>query len=195
MAISTTGWKGIAALGFTAAAFAMLMGSSESPKEASKAKVKVSGAKKPDQAVKTSDPKHKEPEAKEDHGSDTDEHQDDPKHEDPKHEDPKHEDPKADDHNAPESEDEGSEKKHADFVVSSHTNFNVVPHGVIKFGGKGKPGDKVMVSVDGKPSMKGTIKENGRWTFDIKINSPGGRTLKADNLSTKESKVVKLKIK
>ncbi|MEI8283003.1 MAG: hypothetical protein WCG75_11395, partial [Armatimonadota bacterium] len=27
------------------------------------------------------------------------------------------------------------------FVISSHTNFNVVPHGIIKIGGKGNPGD------------------------------------------------------
>jgi len=80
------------------------------------------------------------------------------------------------------------------FVISSHTNFNVIPHGVIKFGGKGKPGDKVMVFVDGKPSMKGTIKKDGRWTFDVKIAQAGFRTLAAQNLITKEKYAVKLKI-
>ena len=80
------------------------------------------------------------------------------------------------------------------FVISSHTNFNVIPHGVIKFGGKGKPGDKVMVFVDGKPSMKGTIKKDGRWTFNVKIAQAGFRTLAAQNLITKEKYAVKLKI-
>ena len=51
-----------------------------------------------------------------------------------------------------------------------------------------------MVFVDGKPSMKGTIKKDGRWTFDVKIAQAGFRTLAAQNLITKEKYAVKLKI-
>lgn len=81
------------------------------------------------------------------------------------------------------------------FVISSHSNFNVVPHGVIQIGGKGKPGDKVMLLVDGKPSMKGTIKPDGRWKFPVKVASAGFRKITAQNLKTREQSTVKLKIK
>ena len=81
------------------------------------------------------------------------------------------------------------------FVLSSHTNFNVVPHGIIKIGGKGKAGDKVMLLVDGKPSMRGTIKADGRWTFPVKVARPGFRRITAQNLTSREAKSVKLKIK
>jgi hypothetical protein len=195
MAISTTGWKGIAALGFTAAAFVMLMGSGEPPKaESGKKNVKESGAKKGAPAPKVKEFKgEKKPLDDESHDAADDQADNDADSHSDTHSEKAPEG--HDDSNEPTLDDEGTETEHAKFVVSSHTNFNVVPHGVIKFGGKGKPGDKVMVSVDGKPSMKGTIKPNGRWTFDIKIKSAGGRTLKADNLSSKESKVIKLKIK
>lgn len=181
MAISTTGWKGIAALGFTAAAFVMLMGSGEPPKTDLKKGTKASGARKvADSKTDSKSDKPVDPAVKKD-----------------EHEEHDSEDHKADDVSADEehSSNEPKATKSSPFVVSSHTNFNVVPHGVIKFGGKGKPGDKVLVSVDGKPAMKGTIKPNGRWTFDVKIKTAGGRTLRAQNLSTKESKAVKLKIK
>ncbi len=81
------------------------------------------------------------------------------------------------------------------FGISSYANFNVVPHGVIQIGGKGKPGDKVVLLVDNKPSMKGTIKPNGRWKFPVKIATAGFRTITAKNLTTKEVKTIKLKIK
>ena len=81
------------------------------------------------------------------------------------------------------------------FVISSHSNFNVVPHGVIKVGGKGNPGDKVMLLVDGKPSMRGTVKPNGRWSFPVKVSTPGYRKLTAQNLKTRQLVWVKLKIK
>ena len=81
------------------------------------------------------------------------------------------------------------------FVISSHTNFNVVPHGIIKIGGKGNPGDKVMLLVDNKPSMRGTVKPDGRWTFPVKVARPGFRKITAQDLTSREAKVVKLKIK
>ncbi len=81
------------------------------------------------------------------------------------------------------------------FVISSHTNFNVVPHGIIKIGGKGNPGDKVMLLVDNKPSMRGTVKPDGRWTFPVKVAKPGFRKITAQDLTSREAKVVKLKIK
>lgn len=81
------------------------------------------------------------------------------------------------------------------FAISSHTNFNVVPHGVLQIGGKGKPGDKVMLYVDNKLSMKGTVKPNGRWKFPVKIAAAGFRQVKAQNVRTKEVKAIKLKIK
>lgn len=81
------------------------------------------------------------------------------------------------------------------FAISSYANFNVVPHGVLQIGGKGKPGDKVVLLVDNKPSMKGTIKPNGRWKFPVKIATAGFRTITAKNLTTKEVKTIKLKIK
>lgn len=84
--------------------------------------------------------------------------------------------------------------KKAAFMVSSHTNFNVVPHGMLQFGGKGTPGNKIMILVDGKPSMRGTVKPDGRWKFPIKISAPGFRKITAQNLSTREAKTVKLKI-
>jgi hypothetical protein len=83
----------------------------------------------------------------------------------------------------------------ATFVISSHTNFNVVPHGIIKIGGKGTPGDKVMLLVDNKPSMRGTVKPDGRWTFPVKVAKPGFRKITAQDLTSREAKVVKLKIK
>lgn len=81
------------------------------------------------------------------------------------------------------------------FVLSSHTNFNVVPHGIIRIGGKGKPGDKVMLLVDNKPSMRGTIKPDGKWTFPVKVAKPGFRRITAQNLTSREAKSIKLKIK
>jgi hypothetical protein len=81
------------------------------------------------------------------------------------------------------------------FVLSSHTNFNVVPHGIIKVGGKGNPGDKIMLLVDNKPSMRGTVKPDGKWTFPVKISKPGFRRITAQDLKSRESKSVKLKIK
>ena len=81
------------------------------------------------------------------------------------------------------------------FVISSHSNFNVVPHGVIKVGGKGTPGEKVMLLVDGKPSMRGTIKPDGRWSFPVKVSKAGYRKITAQNLKTRQQVWVKLKIK
>jgi hypothetical protein len=81
------------------------------------------------------------------------------------------------------------------FVVSSHSNFNAVPTGVINFGGKGTPGHKVTVFIDGKPSMKGTIKPDGRWTFPISINTPGGRKLTAKDTTSGKTSTIKLNIK
>ena len=81
------------------------------------------------------------------------------------------------------------------FAISSHTNFNVVPHGIIKIGGKGHPGDKVMLLVDNKPSMRGTIKPDGRWTFPVKVAKAGFRRITAQDLRSRESKSIKLKIK
>ena len=81
------------------------------------------------------------------------------------------------------------------FLLSSHTNFNVVPRGIINIGGKGNPGDKIMLLVDNKPSMKGTIKPNGRWSFPVKIANPGFRKITAQDLRSREAKTIKLKIK
>ena len=81
------------------------------------------------------------------------------------------------------------------FVLSSHTNYNVVPNGIINIGGKGNPGDKIMLLVDNKPSMKGTIKPNGRWSFPVKISNPGFRKITAQDLRSREAKTIKLKIK
>ncbi len=81
------------------------------------------------------------------------------------------------------------------FVISSHTNFNVVPHGVIKVGGKGNPGDKIMLLVDGKPSMRGTVKADGRWNFPVKVSMAGFRKITAQNLKSRQIATVKLKIK
>ena len=81
------------------------------------------------------------------------------------------------------------------FVISSHSNFNIVPHGIIKVGGKGNPGDKVMLLVDGKPSMRGTVKPNGRWSFPVKVSTAGFRKITAQNLKTRQQAWVKLKIK
>lgn len=81
------------------------------------------------------------------------------------------------------------------FVISSHTNFNVVPHGIIKVGGKGTPGDKIMLLVDGKPSMRGTVKADGRWTFPVKVSTAGFRKITAQNLKSRQVATVKLKIK
>ena len=81
------------------------------------------------------------------------------------------------------------------FVISSYANFNVVPHGIVNIGGKGMAGDKVLLMVDGKPSMKGTIKPDGRWKFPVKIASAGFRSITAKNLRTNEKSTVKLKIK
>jgi len=81
------------------------------------------------------------------------------------------------------------------FVVSSHTNFNVVPHGIIKIGGKGNPGDKIMLLVDNKPSMRGTVKSDGKWSFPVKIAKPGFRKITAQDLKSREAKTIKLKIK
>ena len=81
------------------------------------------------------------------------------------------------------------------FAISSHTNFNVVPHGIIQVGGKGHPGDKVMLLIDNKPSMRGTVKPDGRWKFPIKIAKPGCRRITAQDLRSRESKSVKLRIK
>ena len=81
------------------------------------------------------------------------------------------------------------------FAISSHTNFNVVPHGIIQIGGKGHPGDKVMLLVDNKPSMRGTIKPDGRWTFPVKVAKAGFRRITAQDLRSRESKSIKLKIK
>jgi len=88
----------------------------------------------------------------------------------------------------------GAPKKPAAFALSSHSNFNVVPHGTLQVGGRGKPGDKIVLFVDNKPAMKGTIKPNGRWKFPIKIGAAGYRTVTAQNLRTKEVKSVKLKV-
>ena len=85
--------------------------------------------------------------------------------------------------------------KVAKFGISSHANFNVIPKGVITLGGRGKPGDKILVLVDGKAAMRGTIKPNGRWAFPINVKTPGGRVVKALNLSNGQNAVVKLKIK
>jgi hypothetical protein len=85
--------------------------------------------------------------------------------------------------------------KKAAFVLSSHTNFNVVPHGIIKIGGKGNPGDKIMLLVDNKPSMRGTVKPDGKWTFPVKIAKPGFRKITAQDLKSREAKTIKLKIK
>ncbi|MBS1700981.1 MAG: hypothetical protein JST12_04915 [Armatimonadetes bacterium] len=84
--------------------------------------------------------------------------------------------------------------KNAPFAISSHSNFNVIKHGLVKIGGKGRPGDKVVVLVDNKPAMKGTIKPNGRWSFPVKISTPGYRVVTAQNLSNKQSKTIKLKV-
>lgn len=84
--------------------------------------------------------------------------------------------------------------KKVGFAISSHTNFNVVKHGVLGIGGKGTPGQKILLLVDNKPAMKGTIKPNGRWKFPVKVATPGFRTITAKNLSTKETKTIKLKI-
>ena len=81
------------------------------------------------------------------------------------------------------------------FVISSHTNFNVVKSGVIQIGGKGQPGDKIMLLIDNKPSMRGTIKSNGRWQFPVKIAKPGFRKITAQDLKSREAKTIKLKIK
>ena len=81
------------------------------------------------------------------------------------------------------------------FVISSHSNFNVVPHGIIKVGGKGNPGEKIMLLVDGKPSMRGTVKPNGRWSFPVKVSKAGFRKITAQNLKTRQLVWVKLKIK
>ncbi len=81
------------------------------------------------------------------------------------------------------------------FVISSHTNFNVVPSGIIKIGGKGNPGDKIMLLVDNKPSMRGTIKSNGRWAFPVKIAKPGFRKITAQDIRSREAKTIKLRIK
>lgn len=81
------------------------------------------------------------------------------------------------------------------FVLSSHSNFNVVPRGIIKIGGRGNPGDRIMLLVDNKPSMKGTIKPDGKWSFPVKISNPGSRRITAQDLKSREAKTVKLKIK
>ncbi len=81
------------------------------------------------------------------------------------------------------------------FVLSSHTNCNIVPHGIIKIGGKGNPGDKIMLLVDNKPSMRGTIKPDGKWNFPVKVAKPGFRRITAQNLTSREAKSIKLKIK
>jgi hypothetical protein len=81
------------------------------------------------------------------------------------------------------------------FGISTHSNFNVIPRGAFTIGGKGTPGDKIMLLIDGKPSMKGTVKPNGRWAFPVKVNKPGGRTFFAQNLKTRKIAKVRLKIK
>jgi hypothetical protein len=81
------------------------------------------------------------------------------------------------------------------FAISSHSNFNLVKVGVVKVGGKGTPGDKIMLLIDGKPSMKGTVKPDGRWMFPIKVSKPGGRVITAQNLKTRQLAKVKLKFK
>lgn len=81
------------------------------------------------------------------------------------------------------------------FGISSHANFNVVPHGLVKFGGKGKPGDRIMLLIDGKPAVRGSVKANGRWQIPVKVSKPGFRKITVQNLKTREAKTIKLKIK
>jgi hypothetical protein len=81
------------------------------------------------------------------------------------------------------------------FTISSHTNFNIVNHGIIQVGGKGHSGDKVLLLIDNKPSMRGTIKPNGRWKFPVKISKAGFRQITAQDLTNRQASVIKLKIK
>ena len=81
------------------------------------------------------------------------------------------------------------------FVISSHTNQNIVPHGIIKLGGKGKVGDKVLVYVDNVLKMKSTIKPNGRWSAPVKINKPGKRKFKVAVVGKGIAKIIYLRIK
>lgn len=106
-----------------------------------------------------------------------------------------HEKPKVDTTEKPTPKKPAPSKPGKKFVISSHSNFNVVPHGIIKVGGKGTPGEKVMLLVDGKPSMRGTIKADGRWSFPVKVAKPGFRKITAQNLKTRQQAWVKLKIK
>jgi hypothetical protein len=102
---------------------------------------------------------------------------------------------KTDAHGKPAGKKVAPKKPASKFVISSHSNFNVVPHGVVKVGGKGTPGDKIMLLVDGKPSMRGTVKPNGRWSFPVKVSNAGFRKITAQNLKTRQQVWVKLKIK
>ncbi|MEI7577872.1 MAG: hypothetical protein WCK51_13340 [Armatimonadota bacterium] len=106
-----------------------------------------------------------------------------------------HEKPKALGGKKPAPKKPAPTKPVSKFAISSHSNFNVVPHGVIKIGGKGTPGDKVMLLVDGKPSMRGTVKADGRWSFPVKVAKPGFRKITAQNLKTRQQAWIKLKIK
>jgi len=106
-----------------------------------------------------------------------------------------HEKPKAVAGKKPAPKKPAASKTAKKFAISSHSNFNVVPHGVIKIGGKGTPGDKVMLLVDGKPSMRGTVKPDGRWSFPVKVAKAGFRKITAQNLKTRQQAWIKLKIK
>ncbi|HLO99840.1 MAG TPA: hypothetical protein VK171_14695, partial [Fimbriimonas sp.] len=79
------------------------------------------------------------------------------------------------------------------FGISSHSNFNSVPHGWAKFKGNGKPGDRVILLMDGKPVVRGMVKANGRWFLPVKVSKPGVRKVTVQNLRTREAKTIKLK--
>lgn len=85
--------------------------------------------------------------------------------------------------------------KKVPFGISSHSNFSTVKQGWAKFGGKGKPGDRVMLLMNGKPVVRGMVKANGRWFLPVKVTKPGVRKVTVQNLRTREAKTIKLTFK
>lgn len=81
----------------------------------------------------------------------------------------------------------------AAFMVSSHANMNSVKRGSLNFGGKGKPGDRITIFVNGKSMGRAMVKPNGRWSFPVRLWAAGIHKIAAQNQRTRETRIVKLR--